>query len=300
VRLVRRQPAWLAVAGAALFGTAWLQLSLSNRTPTFVSWTRPALVLAVAVAVGGVAVALLWRRWSLLVGALAIGMVGLLITPAAWAANEVSSATLNATLPQAGPRTGAAARTFGSSAFDANAQMAAFLKSANTGEKWDLVTTSAQSASDLIATYDLSVMALGGFLGQDPAATVASTADKVAAGEVRYFLVSGGGPGGGFGGGQVPGGGGQVPGAGAGGPAGGFTPPAGFTPPTGGFPGGRGGFGGGPGGFGGGGTASGIMTAVRSACTPVTNASTNGALPASLDGQIYDCAGQADALRATG
>jgi len=230
------------------------------------------------------------RRWPLVLGALAIGLAGLLVTPAAWAANELSGPTLNATLPQAGPRTGAAARTFGSSAFDANAQLAAFLKSANDGEKWDLVTTSAQSASDLIASYDLSVMALGGFLGQDPAATVASTADKVEAGEVRYFLVTAGGPGG-FGGGGFAGG--QAPGG-----AGGFTPPNGFTPPKGGTGGGFAPPGGG--GFGGGGTASQIMTAVRSACTAVTNASTNGALPTQYDGQVYDCAGQADALRAAG
>jgi hypothetical protein len=40
------------------------------------------------------------------------------------------------------------------------------------------------------------------------------------------------------------------------------------------------------------------MTAVRSSCTALTNASTNGALPSSYDGQVYDCAGHADALRA--
>ena len=305
VRLARRQPAWLAVAGAAVLGTAALQLSLSGRTPDFQSWTRPVLVLGVVAAGVALAVAVAQRRFSWVLGALAVALAALLVTPAAWAANETTAASLNATLPQAGPRQGAAGRTFGSGAFDATPGLADWLRSANDGERWDLVTTSSQSASDLIAADDLSVMSLGGFMGSDPAATVASTADKVAAGEVRYFLVSGGFPGGGPPGGGPPGAGsgaGRFPGApslGRGGP----TAPGGSTTGPGGFPGGGlpggvrpGGGRGGPGG----GTASQIMAAVEQSCTAVTSASTGGALPSSYDGQIYDCAGRADALRAAG
>ena len=40
-----------------------------------------------------------------------------------------------------------------------------------------------------------------------------------------------------------------------------------------------------------------LHTRVRAACTSVTNASTNGALPATYDNQVYDCAGHADARR---
>jgi hypothetical protein len=249
------------------------------------------------------------RKWSWVLAALSIALVGLLITPAAWAANETTAASLNATLPQAGPREGTAGRTFGSTGFSAADGLADFLRGANRGETWDLVTVSSMQASDLIAADDLSVMALGGFQGSDPAATVASTADKVAAGQVRYFLATQGGFGGG---GRFPGAGGQFtpPNGGQFTPPGGgqFAPPGGgqFTPPNGGrVPGaggnsgtGRAGGLGGFGGFGGGGTASQIMTAVRSACTPLTNASTNGSLPSTYDGQVYDCAGHADALRA--
>jgi hypothetical protein len=111
---------------------------------------------------------------------------------------------------------------------------------------------------------------------------------------------------GGFGGGGA---GGFGPPGGNGGqftrPNGGqFTPPNGgpfpgqggqFTPPSGGqLPGGAGRVGG----MGGNGTAGQIMSAVRTACTPLTNASTGGALPSAYDGQVYDCAGRADALRA--
>ena len=224
----------------------------------------------------------------------------MLITPAAWAANETTAASLNATLPQAGPREGTAGRTFGSTGYSNADGLADFLRGANTGETWDLVTVSSMQASDLIAADDLSVMALGGFQGSDPAATVASTADKVAAGEVRYFLVTQGGFGGGAGGGRIPGAGAEVssrPERWPVHPAGGGR----FTPPNGGRVPGAGGNGGTgrQGGFGGANsTASQIMTAVRSSCTALTNASTGGALPSSYDGQVYDCAGQGAALAA--
>ncbi len=308
VAQARKHVAWLAVAGVGIVGTAALQVSLIGRTPDFQSWTEPLLVGLVLAGVVGLVMAAMVRKWNWVLAALAIALVGLLITPAAWAANETTAGSLNATLPQAGPREGTAGRTFGSAGYSSADGLADFLRGANTGETWDLVTVSSMQASDLIAADDLSVMALGGFQGSDPATTVASTADRVASGEVRYFLATQGG----FGGGGA----GRFPGAGGGGqfapPNGGqFTPPVGgqFTPPNGGqftpraggqFPGGGGtGGSGGPGGFGGAnGTASQIMTAVRSSCTALTNASTGGALPSSYDGQVYDCAGHADALRA--
>jgi 4-amino-4-deoxy-L-arabinose transferase-like glycosyltransferase len=311
----RRSPAWLAVAGVGVVGTAALQLELIDRTPDFQAWTKPLVIGLVLAAVVGLAVAAARRRWSWVLGALAVALVGLLVTPAAWAANETTAGPLNATLPQAGPREGTAGRTFGSAGYAGTDGLADFLRGANTdGETWDLVTVSSMQASDLIAADDLSVMALGGFMGSDPAATVASTADRVAAGEVRYFLVSQGGGAGGFGGtggfGPQGNGGGQFsPPNGRSGGRGQFTPPNGGQFPGGGqlpnggqlpgggqFPGGQGG----AGGMGAGNTANQIMSAVRSACTPLTNASTGGALPSAYDGQVYDCAGQADALRAAG
>ena len=82
--------------------------------------------------------------------------------------------------------------------------------------------SNAQSASNLIAQDDVSVMALGGFIGTDPASTVESIADLVDKGEVRFFQPNGGGLGGGLGGGGS--GPNFNPGAGTGG-TGNFTPP---------------------------------------------------------------------------
>jgi hypothetical protein len=205
----------------------------------------------------------------------------LALTPAAWSVSETANATLNTTLPQAGPRGGLAAFTFGARESSAP-QLAAFLRSHHDGERWDLVVTSAMGGSNLIADDGLSVMALGGFLGQDPATTPAKVARMVQRGEVRYFEAGGtfGRFGGGFGGiGPPPGGPapnpqlaprfrrqfGAPPGGGFGGP------------PRGGFAFGRG-------------TANRIMSIVREVCTPVDGVGTGG---------LYDCRGKGAAMAAS-
>jgi hypothetical protein len=104
-------------------------------------------------------------------------------------------------------------------------------------------------------------MSLGGFLGQDPTISVAKFADLVSAGEVRYVLATGGGPGGGF-----------TRGGPRGGPAFGFggtvAPAADAT------------------------GANAVVVAVRSACTAVTDRS----LPTQYRGSMYDCSGAGSRL----
>ena len=86
---------------------------------------------------------------------------------------------------------GVSGTTFGSAAFDPDATLAAFLRSEANGERWDLATTSAFTASGLIAQDDLSVMALGGFLGSDPATSISKVAEQVRSGQIRFFLTGG-------------------------------------------------------------------------------------------------------------
>jgi len=238
-------------------------VKLSHRAGPFFGWTRPAVVALAALTVVGLGAVAAVRRGRRFVAApLAAGLLVMLLTPAAWAVSETTNRSLKATLPQAGPRGGAAGATFGSDASGAGlpgdapeppaAGLAKFLAAHNTGQRWDLAATNAMSAADLIATYKLSVMALGGFLGSDPAATGSSVASMVEKGEVRYFLTGAGfGRGGGF---------------------------RRF----------------------GGGTATLIMQAVQAVCTPVgtTAADSTAPLPSTFAGQIYDCAGKGPALAA--
>jgi 4-amino-4-deoxy-L-arabinose transferase-like glycosyltransferase len=197
VTLARRRRAWLAAALAAGAVTVVLQLVLSGRVPGFEGWTRPVLVIAALGAAAGVAVAVRRRRGRHLVAALAAGLAALLVTPAAWAVHETTAPPLNATLPQAGPRTGVAGSTFGSASSNGDPELAAWLRANAGGEEWDLVVASAQTASGLIADENVPVLALGGFMGTDPTTTVTGFADLVDAGRVRFVLTSAGaGPGG--------------------------------------------------------------------------------------------------------
>jgi len=254
--------------------TVWAQLQIAGRTPDFYGWVRP---LTVATALAGlVVVVLLAVRRLPVAGGLMLSVAGLLLLPAAWSWNASANASLNATLPQAGPQQGASGQTFGSQAFDdGTAQLAAWLKSHSDGDAtWQLVVSSSQNASTLIAQYKLSVMAMGGFMGADNTITVAGFADLVSAGDVRYVLVGqGGGIGGGLGRALRGFGAGALPGDGV---------QQGVAPD----------------GFGGAATSgpNAVMSVVQNTCTAVTDST----LPTQYQGVLYDCAGAAGALRIAG
>lgn len=286
---LRRDWRWLSVVIALIGVTVWAQLQIAGRTPDFYGWVRP---LTVATALAGViAAAVLTVRRLPVASGLMLGVAGLLLLPAAWSTSASANASLNATLPQAGPQVGASGRTFGSALFDdGTAELAAWLKSHSAPDAtWQLVVSSAQNGSRLIAQYDVSVMALGGFSGRDNTISVAGFADLVSSGDVHYVLVGGGGPGGG-----VPPG---ARGSRLDGPPTGVFPGNGTAtrPPLlahGGPQGARSvGFGAAP-------TVGPnmILSVAQRACTPVNDPS----LPARYQGVLYDCAGKADAIRARG
>ena len=232
-----------------------------------------------------------------------VALAGLLVVPAAWTLSEAANPTLNATLPQAGPREARPGGTFGSLAFGgrsaaADDELAAWLSSQRGNERWDLVTSSAMSASSLEADHGLSVMALGGFLGSDPASTpgalrrsgrgsarcascwsvgasreVARPAPEAVAGRCCAC------PGRAASRRRCPGR--RLPGSRAGG--GGF-PVRGWpvvAPRA------------GP--FGRWHAQSSIIALAQEVCTPVTSATAAG-FPSTYDGQVLDCAGMADEL----
>jgi 4-amino-4-deoxy-L-arabinose transferase-like glycosyltransferase len=100
-----------------------------------------------------------------------------------------------------GTQPGGAGRSGGESASDS--AVVALLRASTT--TWAAATTGAQSAASLELSSGTSVIGIGGFTGSDPAPTLAQFKALVAAGQVHYYVVSGGGQGGGPGGG--PGGG---------------------------------------------------------------------------------------------
>ncbi|HEX5370755.1 MAG TPA: glycosyltransferase family 39 protein [Dehalococcoidia bacterium] len=255
--LIKRHFFWVAGAVLAAGVTIWAQLTISHRFTNFFDWVPAWTIVVVVFGVGVLAVAAWQKRLPVTLG-MAIIVAGLLLIPAEWSQYETAHAALNTTLPQAGPREGAAGRSFGSNAFDTGtAGLAAWLEMQDQqGSTWHLTVSSAQNASTLIADYDVPVLALGGFSGGDPTITAQQFGQMVSAGEVR-FVDTGGGLGG-FGG--------RI-------------------------------FGGGFGGLGLNHDARGssaVMAAVESVCKQVTDTS----LPAQFRGTIYDCAGMGAQLQA--
>ena len=276
-KAVRRNRWWLAVLLAVIGLTVWTQLTISGRTPDFYGWLRPLTVAAAIVGVALVAVMSIRRRP--LVAPVALSVAGLLLIPAAWSVSAARNPSVNATLPQAGPGVGASSQSFGSQSFDSGtAQLASWLESNNDPEAtWQLVVSSAQNASTLIAEYGISVMGMGGFSGNDKAMTVSEFADLVSQGKLRYVLTNDGTMNGmdGFNmrvnsslasssryqdGGSVL----NAPGL-----TGGATATSG---------------------------SNAVISAVQSACTVVSDDS----LPSRYQSSLYDCAGAADTLSSLG
>jgi hypothetical protein len=78
---------------------------------------------------------------------------------------------------------------------------------ANQGSaRWIVAAPGSQSAAGIQLAAGEPVMAMGGFSGGDPAPTLEQLKAYVASGELRYVLLGGGGPGGGFGSGRGGGG----------------------------------------------------------------------------------------------
>ena len=76
-------------------------------------------------------------------------------------------------------------------------KLLAYLTANNTGEKFLFATTNAGTAEAYIIQTGQAVMAMGGFSGSDPILTVDKLKQMIADKEIKYFLSSSGGPGGG-------------------------------------------------------------------------------------------------------
>ncbi|MCC3376399.1 glycosyltransferase family 39 protein [Cohnella sp. REN36] len=154
--------------------------------------------------------------------AVACALAGLLIAPLYWSATPLLYGG-NSMIPSAGPDlNGSANRGMGGfdganggtlPAFAAgqgpggegeaggvDEALYAYLTENNTGEPYLFATPNVNTAETYIIKTGKAVMAMGGFSGSDPILTVDKMKQLVADGKVKYFLLSGGGFGGGRGG----------------------------------------------------------------------------------------------------
>ena len=190
VEAARREARWLVALFAMVAATVVTQMVIAGRTPEFYGWLRPATIGCASA--GLVLMAVLASRRVPVVAGAAVAIAGLLLLPAAWSLSAASNASLNATLPQAGPQEGFSGSTFGSLAFDrGTAGLAAWLEAhEDPGAEWQLVVPNAQVGARLIAQYGIPVMAVGGFLGRDDTLSLGQFAKLTDAGKVRYVLVT--------------------------------------------------------------------------------------------------------------
>jgi 4-amino-4-deoxy-L-arabinose transferase-like glycosyltransferase len=193
------------VAIGAILATVVLQLVLLDRVDAW-QWLRWLILVGVGVAAGCALVALVWRRVGdrFVVVPLAAAGVVLVCAPAAWSLSGIErgqtgglpearpgTSTRTAASPTAAPAapTGTTPTTgLGSGALTPG--MVRWLRGHRTTELWIVAVPSARDADELILRGD-SVLALGGFIGLDPADRPARVAGAVAARDLRFFSFGG-------------------------------------------------------------------------------------------------------------
>jgi 4-amino-4-deoxy-L-arabinose transferase-like glycosyltransferase len=205
------------VLGATVVVTAVLAWQLLERTPSF--WPGAGLAavfVSVAAAILFVASTVADDRRAPAVGrvALAIGLVATLVGPVLYS-GETMGRAIQGGDPSPGPQTGfgfgaggqggpGGGGPFGGAGFPGDAAgttdaLVEWLVAHRGDATWLAAVSSASEAAPLQLASGAPVMAMGGFMGTDPAPTLAELQAYVHDGRLRYVLL-GGGPGGGPGG----------------------------------------------------------------------------------------------------
>jgi 4-amino-4-deoxy-L-arabinose transferase-like glycosyltransferase len=218
----------LAVGLAAAGVTSWLLL---ERTPDFFGWLHPVVLAAGFAAAGIVAVLALIpgrrldsrARFAISAAAVALAVVASLAGPAAYAAETIGTAYGGGD-PAAGPTvasrfgggpfaggpsggagigqadgngafTGGAAGFAGPGGSTADPDLVAYLVANRGDATWIAAAGSSDQAGVLQLASGEPVMAMGGFMGSDPAPSLLQLKGLVASGQLRYVIVDGRGGG---------------------------------------------------------------------------------------------------------
>jgi len=208
------------IAAATLAGTAVVQVVFINRIDTF-GWLKIVVPVLIGVAAVGLLVSAARSSTSALVrGVLAGGAIAAVsLAPAVWVWGGMHQPQ-NASFPDARPTNSELVSSGGVGNFpgtnglgggrgsgDERVALLDYLQSQTSTERWILAVGSSMQANQAIID-GYSVMAMGGFSGNDGAMTLARLADLVESGNLRFVSTggAGGGPGGGGPGGAGRGG----------------------------------------------------------------------------------------------
>lgn len=216
---------------AALVGAGWSQLwSLYRERSSWCSWLLPIATLVTAcfqwyiihpyddtigigwsigILITGIVITLLLvvfkgkeKPFSYVVGIAAL--LALLIGPIYWAATPITYG-MNSQLPEAGPDSssgmgGGGGNSSGrNSVTGVNENLLAYLEANNSGETYLFAALNYSTAAPYIIDKGAPVVILNGYSSSDPVYTPDTLKALVQRGEVKYFLVTSGGMGGGRG-----------------------------------------------------------------------------------------------------
>jgi len=186
--------------------TSWLLL---ERTPDF----APGLgigVLALSLA-PAIVIAIPAVLTTPLVTRMALGatLVAVLAGPTAYSLKTMSMSLAGGD-PSAGPAVagafGAAGGGIVGDTGTADPALVEYLLANQGSARWIVAANGSQSAAGIQLAAGAPVMAMGGFSGGDPTPTIDQLKTYFSTGELRYVLLGGSGPGGGFGGRRAGGG----------------------------------------------------------------------------------------------
>jgi 4-amino-4-deoxy-L-arabinose transferase-like glycosyltransferase len=116
-----------------------------------------------------------------------MGLLGLLLAPLVWSVTPSMASPNNASLPVAGP--GAISdnsSTWTRLTNPAQDNLISFLEANRDGYLYLVAVPNSQEASSIALETGDPVLAMGGFMGSDPAMTVGKLQQMVASGEVRF------------------------------------------------------------------------------------------------------------------
>jgi 4-amino-4-deoxy-L-arabinose transferase-like glycosyltransferase len=192
---VRRSLPAAGLLAVAVAGTAILSFVILGRSPGFVPWLRWVVLGAgalVAVTLIGLRlVPVLRHRW---VGLIVIGAaaVSLLAGPAAYSLATVGHGQTGSN-PTAGPVGSFGRPRAGAQSDQTNPALVRYLERHRDGARYIVAATGSQTAAQVALATNASVITMGGFMGADPAPTVAQLASLVRSGQLQFVLLGGGG-----------------------------------------------------------------------------------------------------------
>jgi 4-amino-4-deoxy-L-arabinose transferase-like glycosyltransferase len=209
----------IPLAAATAISVVWAAVLLA-RTPTFVPWLAPVVVVVGLAAAGLLALPINMPR-RVAVGAGAVALAAMLAAPAAYSIDTVATA-YSGSIVSAGPTVSGAdgfggaagagpggfagratppgqATDGGGQAGDggsADSALLTYLLENRGSASWLVAVNGSMSAAQIEIQTGAPVMAMGGWSGSDNAPTLAQLEADVASGKLRYVLISGAGGGG--------------------------------------------------------------------------------------------------------